>query len=126
MNRSFLTFLLSLFALTAVLYGGAFLVFHNLITSPVLPVEIMLGVLFAATALSHYIVMRAGKSTPQVFTRTYMGLTTGRLMLYSVFVLVYCFNHRNVAKQFVLTFFAFYIFYTIFEVRAVQSLMKKK
>jgi len=126
MNKdSFAAFLLKLFALTVILFGISFYVFNKLIVLP-MPCGIILGVLFIVTALSHYIVMKAAAKSGQVFTRTYMSLSSGRLMLYSIFIFAYCFTHRDIAKEFVLTFFVYYIFYTIFDVRAVRVFLRKK
>ena len=124
--KPFTLFLIKLFALTLILYGISFLVFTRFADLPKMPIELMLIVLFTVTAISHFIVTRAGDKGAQVFTRSYMSLSTGRLIAYSIFLFAYCFGHRDIAKMFVLTFFVYYIFYTVFEVREVQSHLKKK
>jgi hypothetical protein len=125
MKQSFTRFIIILLGLTIVLYGISFFVFTRLIILP-MPSEIMLGVLFLVTAVFHFLVTKAAEKSPQVFTRTYMGLSSARLILYSIFLLVYCFGHRDIAKVFVLTFFILYIIYTAFEVRSVQAYFKRK
>lgn len=124
MNQSFTSFLLKLLVLTMVLFGISFYIFSKLIVLP-MPCGIMLLVLFSITALSHYLVMRTADKGPQVFTRTYMSLSSGRLIAYSIFVFAWCFGHRDFAKEFVLTFFVYYIFYAMFEVRTVRAFFKK-
>lgn len=123
--KSFTGYLVQLFVLSAVLFAISFYVFTKHIVLP-MPCGIMLGVLFIVTALSHYIVKKAAEKSGQVFTRTYMSLSSGRLILYSIFIFAYCFTHRDIAKEFVLTFFIYYIFFTIFDVRAVRVFLKKK
>ncbi len=123
---SFPAFLLKLAALSALLYGLLFLAETKVSAMQGIPKELMIAVLFVITGISHFIITKTKEKSPQIFTRAYMGTSTARLILYSVFILVYCFGHRDVAKVFVLVFFVLYIVYTIFEVRSVQSHLKKK
>jgi hypothetical protein len=125
MKPSFTSFVFMLLVLTGGLYGASYYIFNRVLIMPGMPLVLMLGVLFLVTCLSHYIISKANDKSPQVFTRTYMALSTGRLLMYSIFVLAYCFGHRDIAKAFALTFCIFYIFYTFFEIRAVQSFLKK-
>jgi hypothetical protein len=127
MNKnSFVTFFFTLLGLSIVLYGLMFFVFTQLVIMPGMPITLMLLVLLGITALSHYIVLRAGDKHPRIFTYSFIGTSTGRLIVYSIFLLVYCFGHRDIAKVFVLTFFILYIIYTAFEVKSVQAYLKKK
>ena len=123
---SFLSFFLQLLVLSGVLYGAMYFLFTRVYIMPLMPTELMLLVLFGVTAGSHFIVMKAKEKSPQVFTRTYMGTSTGRLILYSIFMFIYCIIHKDIARVFVATFFVLYIIYTVFEVRSIRVFLKKK
>lgn len=127
MNKdSFPAFLLKLLILSAVLYGLLFLFFTKVVVMPAMPIELMLLTLFGITALSHFVVLRAGKKDARIFTFSFIGTSTGRLIAYSIFLLVYGYLHKDIAKVFILTFFVLYIIYTIVEIKSVQAFLKKK
>jgi hypothetical protein len=123
-QKPFASFLFELLALSVILYGLLWIIFQKLLDMPEIRFEFMLIVLFIVTALSYWLVVNSTKKDYRTFTYSYIGSSTGRLILYSVFLFAYCFNHRDTAKVFILTFFVLYIIYTVFEVRKVQKFIK--
>jgi hypothetical protein len=123
---SFVGFLLQLFGLSAFLFGILFLVFTRYYIVQAMPLGLMFIVLFVVTALSHLILLKAAKKSAQAFTYAFMGISMVRLVMYGVFIVLYGYQHHEVAKIFALTFFALYIIYTAFEIRSVLGYMKGK
>ncbi|MGP8217158.1 MAG: hypothetical protein ACLQQ4_16430, partial [Bacteroidia bacterium] len=118
---SFLSFFLQLLGLSAILFGLLFLVFTRVIVTPGLPLGLMVAILFAITFISHFILMRAGKKSPQAFTYSFMFTSVIRLIIYGIFIVLYGYKHTSIAKTFAITFFGMYIVYTVFEIRSVLN-----
>ncbi len=123
---SFVAFLLQLFGLTAILYGVLYMFFTKVMPVTGIPLEVMLGMLFAVTALSHFIIIQSGKKNPRAFTYAFMFTSLTRLVVYGVFIVLYGRQHSDIVKPFVLSFFVLYIIYTVFEIRSVLGYLKGK
>lgn len=125
-QNSFIGFILQLFGLSAFLFGVLFFVFTRFIIVANMPLGLMLLMLFFITGASHLILTRAGTKSAQAFTYAFMVTSMVRLVIYGIFIVLYGYNHHEVAKVFALTFFALYVIYTAFEIRSVLGYMKKK
>ena len=125
-QSSLLNFFVRLLILSLAVYGLLVLLFTKVWVNPAMPNELMVLVLLVVTGTSYLVVVKTGDKNPNTFTRSYMSTSSLRLILYSIFAIVYCFGHRDIAKTFVATFFILYIVYTIFEVKSVLSYFKKK
>ncbi len=73
-------------------------------------------VVILATIAFHYGLTRSVKSGGQAFVRYFMGATSLKLMVFMMVMIVYGLVNRESAFGFILHFFMFYLFYTIFEV----------
>lgn len=74
------------------------------------------GIVILATIGFHYGLTRSVKSGGQAFVRYFMGATSLKLMVFMMVMIVYGLVNRESAFAFILHFFMFYLFYTIFEV----------
>src|SRR6185312_11827833 len=95
-QNSYLGFVIQLFGLSALLYGAMFLVFTRAIVAPGIPLEIMFGMLFVITALSHYILVASGKKNPRTFTYSFMFTSVVRLIIYGLFIILYGYKHTDI------------------------------
>lgn len=64
----------------------------------------------------HYILLSVTKLSPGKFVSYFMLTTFGKLMLYIIIVLAYLLTRPPDVMQFVISFLALYILYTVFEV----------
>jgi hypothetical protein len=68
-----------------------------------------------STALIHYFLTQSAKQSPQVFVRSFMAITTIKLLAYLMFIVVFMMNRPPGGKVFVLHFLMLYFIYTSFE-----------
>jgi hypothetical protein len=65
--------------------------------------------------------MKAAVKRPAAFTNTYMALNMLKLLLYIIVLLGYALLvNRHDAVNFTITFFVFYILFTVFEIYHLQ------
>ncbi len=76
--------------------------------------------------LSHYIIVKAGQSRITKFSTSFMGITSLKLFLYLIFIIVYLLIDKTNALVFVLTFFIVYLLFTIFETSSLLKDLDKK
>ena len=74
-----------------------------------------LGFFIVSTALLHYFLTQSAKRSPQVFVRSFMAVTTIKLLAYLMFIVVFMMNRPPGGKVFVLHFLFLYFIYTSFE-----------
>jgi len=126
-KNSFTSFAIQLVLLTAVIYAGLYYMsVKDIVVLPVRPVTYISIVLFLVTLLTYYIIVRQAAKSPRGFTYTYMLISAARLFIYAAFIGIYCYRHRELMMPFVLVFFALYIIYLVFELRAVLGFLKGK
>lgn len=68
-----------------------------------------------STALIHYFLTQSAKQSPQVFVRSFMAVTTIKLLAYLLFIVVFLMNRPPGGKVFVLHFLFLYFVFTSFE-----------
>jgi hypothetical protein len=71
---------------------------------------------FVVTFLFHRGLITSLKKDSKAFIRYYMGGSGAKLGIFLIVILIYAFINKADAMKFALTFFLFYIFYTVFEV----------
>ena len=125
MKLNYLAFIKKLFLYTVFIAvigaAAAYLLPANYIT-PTLP--FLYVFFFAATLLVHYVLLQVSLKKASSFINYFMLLTFGKLIFFLSIVLAYALLRREDAAQFIIAFFALYIFFTVFEV--VQSLSLTK
>lgn len=62
------------------------------------------------------------KGDASKFTLFYMGTTIAKLMLYLAIIVAYALISKDGAKSFIMTFLAYYLFYTTYETYALTKL----
>ncbi len=80
---------------------------------------------FIATIITHHLLIKTSKQSPQNFVRTYMGTTAFRLFLNLIIIIIYMLVDRNGAMAFALSFLVYYFLYLIFEIISLQKELKK-
>ena len=71
---------------------------------------------FVVTFHFHRGLINSLKKDSKTFVRYYMGGSGAKLGIFLIVILIYAFINKADAMKFALTFFLFYIFYTVFEV----------
>ena len=79
-----------------------------------------------STAVIHYFMQESAKKSPQVFVRSFMAVTTIKLLAYLLFIVVIMMNRPPGVKVFVLHFLFFYFIYTSFETYQLFKSQVKK
>ena len=75
-----------------------------------------LAFFIVSTSTIHYFLMQSAKKSPQVFIRSFMAITTLKLMAYLLFIIIFIFTQPALlAKVFVLQFLFLYFVFTAFE-----------
>ncbi len=81
---------------------------------------------FLATIITHRILMKTNKQSPQNFIRAYLGTTALRLFLNLMIIIAFMLINRAGATAFTLSFLVFYFLYLIFEIISLQKDLKAK
>jgi hypothetical protein len=126
MRKKYQKFILRLSALSLILEILAYLLIRFLpsgIISPVLPYLIIM--FYVITAIVHYILLRITVLNPRKFVGYFMLATTLKLMSYLIVIVVYVFNIKEGILPFILSFFALYIVYTVYEVITILAQTKE-
>ena len=80
---------------------------------------------FTSTLVIHFLLSSAAKQKPQVFVRHFMMITGGKLFLYFFTMGVVAYKlPKSDLIAFVLSFFLFYLIFSIIEVQSVLGLLK--
>jgi hypothetical protein len=93
------------------------------IISPALPYLFIL--FYVITAIVHYFLLRIIVLNPGKFVGYFMLATFLKLMNYLILVVVYAFYVKEGILPFILSFFALYIVYTVFEVATILAQTKE-
>ena len=79
-----------------------------------------------STAVIHYFMIESAKKSPQVFVRSFMAVTTIKLLAYLLFIIVIMMNRVPGGKVFVLHFLFLYFIFTSFETYQLFKSQVKK
>ena len=77
---------------------------------------------FLTTLIFYYGLVLSLKGRPQQFVRYFMGASTFKLLIHVAVVVIYSLFNRTNAMSFILTFFAVYLLFMIYEVRFALKL----
>ncbi len=129
MKRILLNYTLQLAGLTLLLGAFTFgfdLIFTGIRVTPAY--VFILGFLFVFSWLAFFAVAKSMQKKVTRFANTYMIVNFLKLLVFSLFLLGYAYLHKNDAAPFIITFFVYYIFYSVLEVvglKALNAAMKK-
>ncbi|MFA6923631.1 MAG: hypothetical protein WC223_05195 [Bacteroidales bacterium] len=79
----------------------------------------------AVTIIIFLIIKKLSGFRPGQFISSFMLLTFVKLVFFIFILSVYVFYNRSDAVAFVINFFVLYVFYTVFEIISILSLLKK-
>lgn len=119
MKKLFKRFLLQTALVTVLLYvlwGLLLLMLPAEWLSPAIPVMIFFFALI--TASIYYLMLQSATNRFPRFVNGFMVLTLGKILLYSVLILIYVVLNPADRLPFIAAFFACYLVFTIFEVMA--------
>lgn len=109
-----------------VLIGISLLLYDTLLKEFYLKAfPLQFGIVALMTVFSHLKLMNASERNPRKFSTTYLSIMSVRLLIYLVFILVCLLIDRTNAVNFVVTFLALYLAFTIFEVIEISNFLKK-
>ncbi len=94
------------------------------IKSPATPYVVIY--FFVSTIVTHHLLMKTNKQSPQNFIRAYLGTTALRLFLNLMIIVMYMLINRMGAMVFALSFLVLYFLYLIFEIISLQKDLKEK
>ncbi|HWR99388.1 MAG TPA: hypothetical protein VN249_02175 [Prolixibacteraceae bacterium] len=86
---------------------------------------LQVAVVSIVTVISHLRLMTAVEQNARKFSTTFLSVMSVKLFIYLVFILVCLLLDRSNAVNFVLTFLALYVIFTIFEVTEISNFLKK-
>lgn len=81
---------------------------------------------FAITCLSHYFVLKTVKERTSRFINYFMISIFAKLVFYSILIVLYSLVNTEDIIPFVITFFMYYLCYTVFELIEILKATKKK
>lgn len=120
-------FILKILGVTAILALAGWLVFTLFIPEyylPVLPYALLF--FMVVTVLIHAWQLNMARKDVAKFTRFSMLVTFFKLVIYSVFAVVYIANNPENAIPFVISLMVLYLVYTFFEVLELTKVSQKK
>lgn len=79
----------------------------------------------AVSILVYRYLIKKAKESHAKFINAFLLTTTVKLLLYLAIILIYSLLNRNDAIGFIMTFFTYYLFFTIFEIASIVKYLKK-
>jgi hypothetical protein len=125
MKRAYIRFLIQLILFSLVLGVVVILAWFLLpskFITPALP--FMIPFYFSLSILIQYILLKGIDKKLASFVNRYMLITVVKLFLLIAVIIIYVFTNKQDALQFMITFFIFYLCYTVFEVVSILRLPK--
>lgn len=123
MKKSISQFTLRLGILTLILglltFGFA-RIFSGIHVTASFPYALIFLFLFSWAAF--YIIAKSMEKKISRFANTYMIINFLKLVVFSLFILAYAYLNKADAASFIITFFVYYIFYTVLEVMGLKQL----
>lgn len=126
MNSTYLDFLKKLFIYTAIIAlisYGAFYFLPEKFTTNTWPFIILFFI--SVNILTHKFMSNAMKKRMARFVNYFMILIFVKLMLYAFIIVVYSLINKPDAVAFIITFFVYYLFFTVFELITILQLQKQ-
>lgn len=127
MKSDYILYLKKLLAFSAIIaiisFVLAFFLPENFV-SPAMP--FLLAFFVSISLLTHYFVLKTMVKRMSLFVNFYMISIFVKLILYVAIIAIYGIINKQDLMPFVITFFIFYLLYTIFELTAVLKLQKNQ
>jgi hypothetical protein len=110
-------------AILAVIWLILFFFIAKAILSPAIPFLFIFFFLIASAI--YYIMMLSAGNKFSKFINTFMIITVGKMLFFAIIIVVYIFLNKSDAWPFTISFFIFYLIYTVFEITAFLRDVKK-
>jgi hypothetical protein len=110
-------------AILAVIWLILFFFIAKAILSPAIPFLLIFFFLIASAI--YYIMMLSAGNKFSKFINTFMIITVGKMLFFAIIIVVYIFLNKSDAWPFTISFFIFYLIYTVFEITAFLRDVKK-
>jgi hypothetical protein len=115
---------LIIFSVMTALAAG--IVMHFLPETAVTPAWPYLFLFFMViTAIIFYVMIRLTNKRPALFISGIMVITTVKILLFAVIIILYIVRYPTDKMPFVITFLILYLFYTVFEVMTLNFYIRK-
>ena len=122
--KRFITKTLVLSAAIALIGGLVFLLFIPQYYLPVFPYALVFFLIVAIAVYAYQ--LKLAKTNMAKFTRSNMLVTFLKLVVYSIFAVVYIANNSENALTFVIALFVLYMVFSFAEVSEITRIAKKK
>jgi len=96
------------------------LIFPHVRETPSYPY--ILAFLFLFSWAAFYLTAKSMEKKISRFANTYMIVNFLKLVIFSLFLLIYAYLNKSDAVSFILTFFVYYLFYTVLELTGLKQL----
>jgi hypothetical protein len=80
----------------------------------------------AVTLFSHFLLISITNKNPKMFFSLYLLSTFIRVVIYSIFLVIFVFTLKNGIKCFLVSFILLYLGYTFFEIINISKYFKNK
>lgn len=126
MNSLLTKTLISFSVYTIIIAGLSIIVSVFLPSVPISHVwPYILGFLFLTTLFAFYLLVKYLNSKMSMFANAFMLVNFGKLILFTVIILMYSWFNRSHAINFTITFFIYYLLLTTYEIVSLLKLQKR-
>lgn len=116
-----------LLSFTVIISLVAYALFGTVLEKFYLPVfPYLIGFFVSVSLLVHFTLLKASDFRIAKFSTFFMGSITAKLFLYIIFLVIYVLFDKENAVVFLITFFVFYLLFTIFETISLLIDLKEK
>lgn len=106
----------------ALTFGLSYIIPENLISKSW---PFIAGFFFAISLLVHRFLLKKSGGHQTKFINAFLLTTTVKLLLFLSIILIYVLLNRDDAIGFILTFFAYYLIFTSFEIVSILKYLRK-
>ncbi len=120
-------FISALLLFSAVVFIIGFILFSTVFSDYFQPVFYFLIIYFIILSAGGRFILLKGKiNKPANFNMRYFMVRWGKVLLHMTFIIIYLFNHRENVLAFILTFLAYYVVFSVFDIYTLNNYLKKK
>lgn len=124
-DKTFRTLLLKTTVYTLVIGGiSALLKYTGVLQGIHAQWYIILLFYFGITLAIFYFLLKSLQKAPRKFIFSFLGISLGRMLLFTAIILLYAVFIKTAAVSFILTFAAYYILFTLWEVILILPVVK--
>lgn len=127
MEKGLKKILYGLAALSVILFAVGLLLFKTVLIGKYFVFFPLLVLLMLVINTGFFIIFYRSLQKPaNIFIRTFMAATGGKLVIYLVLILAYVLTSPKTALVFAITLFAMYLTYSVYDLWIMLTLLKQK